>query len=1037
MVRRHVLTIVFLVLGPGYSAISQAAGNDTVQIDVNLNLMHILGEDTTLDRNRFVAMHEDADGTGWSKDNAIPNLRDHFLNGYDVYLGRNTGSLQWNMNNQVSQDPYRPGFANPASIASTGQSSRTSYAAKAAVHPYEFRNDMVLCAQLHPFYPDGQLTNKGWAFSTEDSDTIPFGTASGEYMGRYIKEHFGNGGITGKPTPTLLEIVNEPVWHLIDYGTDTLSRIFRFHNAVASEVRKFNPGADIAIGGYCTAFPDHDKREFAEWTERWKLFMDIAGENMDFWAIHLYDFPSIGGKQKYRKGSNMEATFDMMEQYSYLKFGVVKPFMISEFGAQMHDYKGAWSAYRDWLHMKSVHSMMMQFIERSNIINKTLNFLPLKAEWGTENVNDTYNHRLMRRENEPVSLTGDWIYTPNVQTYQLWSDVKGIRVDTRSKDLDLLVDAYVDGNRAYVVVNNLEFTGRTFEINLAGPGLPTDSIKVKHQYLYGQTPVLDEFLADKSTRIFSIGAEATMVLEYPFTGDINPDAISREVKYYADTYFKPIHANVAEVFTIHNVETGPSGEAVLRLGTGRSHGKSLSPEVLFNGTRIEVPSDYRGGSQSDRDNFFGVLELDVPWSLIKDSNTVSVRFHDDGGHISSLAMQTFKFSEPVSRSWEVPVTGLAVTPDSVSTGIGQSRYLDAWITPENATMKIVSWESADTSVASVDANSGVVTGKSAGTVTVTATSLDGGYMDSCIVTVQNDPVVVAVDSVSLSSSSVKLFTGARHKLIATVWPRDAENQSVSWTSTNESVALVSSTGLITARTAGSTQIKVTTADGGKTAFCDLTVEQFIQAFVSFDNESKYLDSSFRVGDTLTVSCNYHAGSGRTVGPGNNGIKYYLRQIRPVWKVEKDVTVWDESVIGTESGTSSARIPLTGLTPTAEIPKDNFYYLFLAFKTSDGTTVSRGIKPIQIIDSTTSVSVNTGGDIRMYPVPVKSHLIVELDNPQHYHTLEVISVTGEVLIRRRIQPAERVSETNVSTLKKGFYILRLSGTEVRTAPFVKY
>ena len=47
--------------------------------------------------------------------------------------------------------------------------------------------------------------------------------------------------------------------------------------------------------------------------------MDMSGTYMDFWTIHLYDFPSInGGQQMYRKGSNMEATLDMMEQYSYL-----------------------------------------------------------------------------------------------------------------------------------------------------------------------------------------------------------------------------------------------------------------------------------------------------------------------------------------------------------------------------------------------------------------------------------------------------------------------------------------------------------------------------------------------------------------------------------------------------------------------------------------------------------------------------------------------------------------------------------------------
>ena len=57
----------------------------------------------------------------------------------------------------------------------------------------------------------------------------------------------------------------------------------------------------------CTAFPDHEKDNFFAWTDRWKQFMDVAGDDIDFWTIHLYDFPAKGGKKQYRKGGNMES----------------------------------------------------------------------------------------------------------------------------------------------------------------------------------------------------------------------------------------------------------------------------------------------------------------------------------------------------------------------------------------------------------------------------------------------------------------------------------------------------------------------------------------------------------------------------------------------------------------------------------------------------------------------------------------------------------------------------------------------------------
>ncbi|WP_096427858.1 T9SS type A sorting domain-containing protein [Labilibaculum antarcticum] len=571
--------------------------------------------------------------------------------------------MAWNLNQVVLEDPDRTGFASPASITSSGESNKINYGSKTQYHAYEFRNDQILCAQLHPFWPDGQETKKGWALSQVDTDTEPLGTATGEYMGRYIRDTYGTGGTTGKPQPKYVEIINEPLYWLVDHGTDQPEEIFKFHNSVAKEIRKYNPNSSIQIGGFCTAFPDFEKNDFKQWEERWKLFLDMCGDNMDYWTIHLYDFAAQGGKQKYRKGSNMEATFDMMEQYSYLSFGKVKPFMVSEFGGVSHDLKGAWSPLRDWHHMKSVNSMRMQFMERADIINKTIDFLPIKAEWGTTDVNNTYSHRLMRKENEPSSYTGDWVYTEMVKVYQLWSDVKGIRVDSKSTNPDVMTDVYVDGNKAYVILNNLEFTAVNVSLNIQGASQDLQSLKIKNLYLEGDKPVLDESVVSLDPKDFTLGAEGTMILEYTYASAIDIDETSDELKYYASTYYKPILANTPESFTISGVETGAYGEAVLRLGIGRAHGKSLHPKVMVNGVQLSVPENFRGGLQTQRESFFGVLEIPVPYPLLKANNTISVEFTEAGGYISSVAMRANEFSKEIVRAENVTV-GIFDIPSS-------------------------------------------------------------------------------------------------------------------------------------------------------------------------------------------------------------------------------------------------------------------------------------------------------------------------------------------------------------------------------------
>ena len=82
----------------------------------------------------------------------------------------------------------------------------------------------------------------------------------------------------------------------------------------------------------------------------------------------------------------------------------------------------------------------------------------------------------------------------------------------------------------------------------------------------------------------------------------------------------------------------------------------------------------------------------------------------------------------------VPVTGVSLTPASLSLFTGDTAILTATVKPENATNKNVTWTSSNTAVATV--NDGVVTAVSAGTATITVTTSDGGFTDTCQVTVR-------------------------------------------------------------------------------------------------------------------------------------------------------------------------------------------------------------------------------------------------------------------------------------------------------------
>lgn len=172
---------------------------------------------------------------------------------------------------------------------------------------------------------------------------------------------------------------------------------------------------------------------------------------------------------------------------------------------------------------------------------------------------------------------------------------------------------------------------------------------------------------------------------------------------------------------------------------------------------------------------------------------------------------------------EMPVTyvkKISLNSNSITLDVSKPHQLTATVTPANATDKSVTWSSSNTSVATVN-NSGLVTAKSPGTVTITCKANDGsGVSATCTVT-----VVILVENITLNNSSVTLEESKTHQLTATVTPSNATDKSVTWSSSNTSVATVSSSGLVTAKTAGTATITCKANDGsGKSASCKVTVE---------------------------------------------------------------------------------------------------------------------------------------------------------------------------------------------------------------------
>lgn len=174
----------------------------------------------------------------------------------------------------------------------------------------------------------------------------------------------------------------------------------------------------------------------------------------------------------------------------------------------------------------------------------------------------------------------------------------------------------------------------------------------------------------------------------------------------------------------------------------------------------------------------------------------------DGGYTAECRVRVYQ-----------PVTELRMDNRSVTVDTGDDIQLTATILPYDADNKSIVWSSDNPDVADVNGK-GVVTGVKAGQTVIRATSEDEGISDFCVVTV-NQPVT----GVSLSKSELSFSKiGDAEQLVASVQPADATNKELNWSSSDESVAIVSN-GRVLCSGYGSAIVYVTTVDGGYMASC--------------------------------------------------------------------------------------------------------------------------------------------------------------------------------------------------------------------------
>jgi sialate O-acetylesterase len=235
---------------------------------------------------------------------------------------------------------------------------------------------------------------------------------------------------------------------------------------------------------------------------------------------------------------------------------------------------------------------------------------------------------------------------------------------------------------------------------------------------------------------------------------------------------------------------------------------SISPAnaLVSAGSTVQLSSSVLPADATNKIVNWSSADLNIATvdenGLVTAKNAGKVRITattQDGGKTS--------YSDVTVQTGAIAVTGVAINPTSTSINIGDSKQFLAIVSPLGASNKTITWSSDNEAVATVNTN-GLVKAFAKGTANITATTQDGDFKATAIVS-----VAIPLTGISFGSTSAMVLIGTPFQLVPVFAPVNATNTAVTYSSNKISVATVSSTGIITGVSPGTAIITVSTQEG--------------------------------------------------------------------------------------------------------------------------------------------------------------------------------------------------------------------------------
>lgn len=820
---------VAIALGLVCVAYTHVSLGQTALVNVDLGKQLYVGDNTALDRNKFFNIHSSPGEPGASEQDML-----YIKNELNAQYGR------------VFWGPMAlSGSANyPDTEQAMLDGAQSISNAKAGAY-YEFGTNRIVATE-HPK-----------SVIVADNDPVEGARWAADYFEYYFEE---------ERRPLFYEPMNEPFVHASDFvdgpWDPVANEAMQRHMATwFAEIGKAfdQRGLSTNVIGFSSAWPSFELSDFSHWQSRQKMFMDVAGDHMDGFSFHLYDGVNVAGQDNLRSGSNAEAIIDMIEAYSYIKWGEVKDHAITEYGGIIDGYPVEYSAAKSAQELRSYNHILFSLLEREDRVLTSTPFITGISKWFYDANNfNPYSASVLRPDPDKITSNkvNGYLPTEKAYFYHLWSDVKGNRVAIDTLDPDLAVQAFNYGNKLYVALNNYEDNSKEVDFRFIDHGNSVSQVRAKRLDVpYDQgANYTDQVLASAPSTI-TMAAHETIVLEYVFAQQISPDSIVRKSSYYTQTYLQPIIENTELSFVFNDIDLAQTTTAFADVYQGVEFDQSVVDAIKPN-------------------------EVNRLTSVMRSFDrqlTNIIRKYPDAWRDSA------DFARLIQRAERSPTTAKALQYHYAMHGYNSSQgtaMLKMGIGRKHDKSKqpIVlvnghrievpnDWRGYDQ--AARDDFFGVieipVPAKFLKTNTDVALTFPDsqGHVSSLILEVEKQESlhVVAVSGLEMQKSFVAIKKDRPYRLQANVLPQTATNKFLLWQSSDESVATVKD-GVVTPVSPGFVEISAQSYDGGHMASTSVEVkdELTVRNTIVITNDV----SSMAPTNSITLDIDYSTGIPRDV-----------------------------------------------------------------------------------------------------------------------------------------------------------------------------